>query len=123
MTEDTERNSSMARHPAGKHGRRPGVRLVELRPAITEQVLDNPAVGWTDREIAPAVLVLECISCSALLAPSSPLAAAHVESHRGPRWRRTLRDARIRARRRRAERASRGKPPVTPSPPESKQGE
>ena len=99
MTEDTERNSSMARHPAGKHGRRPGVRLIKLRPALTEPVLLDPMVGWTDHEVAPAVLVLECIVCGALLAPGSPVAAAHVEGHRGPRWRRALRDARIRARR------------------------
>ena len=99
MSEDTERNGAMARHPAGKHGRRPGARLIELRPAITEQVLDDPALGWTAREVAPAVRVLECISCGALLAPGSPVAAAHVEGHRGPRWRRALRDARIRARR------------------------
>ena len=96
---DTERNSSMARHPAGKKGRRPGVRLIELRPALTELVLDDPMLGWTDREVAPAVRVLECIICGALLAPGSPVAAAHVEGHRGPRWRRALRDARIRARR------------------------
>jgi len=155
MSEDTERNGAMARHPAGKHGRRPGVRLIELRPSLTEDVppddaalqvdvyrtgLDDPVTvrvrhrptgiveSRTDQsglqarvaaveavrrrlgeerthEVAPAVLVLECIVCGALLAPGSPVAAAHVEGHRGPRWRRALRDARIRARQRRAERA------------------
>ncbi len=98
----TARNASMAAHPAGKLGRRPGVRMVELRPAIVEALFNPLAAGAVDgmvrHEIAPAVNVLECLSCGALLAIGSPNAAHHVETHRGPRWRRALRDARIWAR-------------------------
>lgn len=90
-------------HPAGRRGYRPGVRMVELRPAVVEALFNPLAAeavdGFVRHELAPAVNALECLTCGALLAIGSPGAVAHIESHRGPRWRRAVRDARIRARR------------------------
>lgn len=85
----TERDAARHRHPAGKRAapRRPGVRMVELpvEPAAASQQ-------------QATVCALECLTCGALLMVGSPNAVHHVATHRGPRWRRALRDARIRAR-------------------------
>lgn len=90
MNNTNDLNLSMARHPAGKKARRPGVRRIELAPQFTIVAHVNT--------IVPAVYTLECLVCGALLALNSPLAEAHTERHRGPRWRRAIRDARTRLR-------------------------